>query len=345
MTEETRQEKHVKAYEVREAIGLDGLVLNPDRPKPEPMHDQVLIRVRAAAMNYRDQGVIKGAYGYTKFPVIPMCDAAGEVVATGAGVTQFKVGDRVASNFFQTWTGGRIPAAASKNSLGGQLDGVLAEHVALSQDGVIRIPDHLSFEEAATLPCAALTAWNALIETGGLRAGETVAILGTGGVACFAVMFARLHGARVLLTSSSDTKLERGKALGADVLINYKSTPEWDKEVLKHTDGGVDHIIEVGGANTLEKSMNAARTGGSIYIIGSLAGAGNINPRIINRKELHLHGVHVGSREMFAAMNRAISLAKLRPPIDRVFPFAEAKQAYAYQAGSGHFGKIVIRVD
>src|SRR5262249_43780626 len=173
-----------------------------------------------------------------------------------------------------------------------------------------------------------------------------VAILGTGGVSCFAVMFAKLHGAKVLLTSSSDAKLERGKALGADVLINYKTTPDWDKEVLRLTDGaGVDHIIEVGGANTLEKSVTVARIGGPSYTIGSLAGAGNINPRINNRKELHLHGVHVGSREMFAAMTRAISLAKLRPPIDRVFPFAEAKQAYAYQAASGHFGKIVIRVD
>src|SRR5262249_41973437 len=223
-------ERVVKAYEVREAIGLGGLGLNPNRPKPEPAHDQGLIPTRATPMNYRDQGVIKGAYGYTKFPVIPMCDAAGEVVATGAGVTQFKVGDRVASNFFQTWTGGQIPAAASKNSLGGQLDGVLAEYVALSQDGVIRIPDHLSFEEAATLPCAALTAWNALLETGGLKAGETVAILGTGGVSCFGVMFAKLHGAKVLLTSSSDAKLERGKALGADILINYRSMPDWDKE-------------------------------------------------------------------------------------------------------------------
>src|SRR5262245_19348534 len=335
----------MKAYEVTGTTGLDSVVLNADRRQPEPRHDQILIRMRATALNYRDQGVIKGTYGYTKFPVIPLCDGAGEVVAAGAGVSEFEVGERVASTFFQNWTGGAMPHDASRNSLGGQLDGVLAEYVALPQSGAIRIPDQLSFEEAATLPCAALTAWNALIETGRLKAGETVAILGTGGVACFAVMFAKLHGAHVLLTSSSNAKLERGKALGADLLINYKATPDWDKEVLRHSDGGVDHIIEVGGANTLEKSMNAARTGGLIYIIGSLAGAGNINPRIINRKELHLHGVHVGSREMFAAMNRAISLAKLRPPIDRVFPFAEAKQAYTYQATSGHFGKIVIRVD
>ena len=335
----------MKAYEVREPNGLDGLMLNADRRQPEPLHEQILVRVRAASLNYRDQGVIKGSYGYTKFPVIPMCDGAGEVVALGPGVTQFKVGDRIASTFFQTWTGGRIPPDASKNSLGGQLDGVLAEYIALSQNGAIRIPDHLSFEEAATLPCAALTAWNALIETGGIKSGETVAILGTGGVSCFGIAFAKMHGACVFLTSSSDAKLERGKGLGADSLINYKSLPDWDKEVLRRTDGvGVDHVVEVGGANTLEKSMNAVRPGGSIYVIGSLAGDGTINPRIINRKELQLHGVHVGSREMFNAMNRAVSLARLRPPVDRIFSFAEAKQAYAHHATGGHFGKIVIAV-
>ncbi len=250
----------MKAYEVREPNGLDGLMLNADRRQPEPLHEQILVRVCAVSLNYRDQGVIKGSYGYTKFPVIPMCDGAGEVVALGPGVTQFKVGDRIASTFFQTWTGGRIPPDASKNSLGGQLDGVLAEYIALSQNGAIRIPDHLSFEEAATLPCAALTAWNALIETGGIKSGETVAILGTGGVSCFGIAFAKMHGACVFLTSSSDAKLERGKRLGADSLINYKSLPDWDKEVLRRTDGvGVDHVVEVGGANTLEKSMNAAR--------------------------------------------------------------------------------------
>jgi len=335
----------MKAYEVRETTGLDGLVLNPDRRTPEPAHDQILVRVRATSLNYRDQGVIKGAYGYTRFPVIPLCDGAGEVCAIGPDVMQFKLGDRVAGTFFQTWTGGRIPANAGRNSLGGQLDGMLAEYVALPQDGAIRVPDHLSFAEAATLPCAALTAWNALIETGHLKAGETVALIGTGGVSCFALQLAKLHGAFVLLTSGSDAKLERAKALGADVRINYRTTPEWDQEVLRATDGlGVDHVVEVGGAGTLERSMNAVRAGGSIYVIGALAGAGQINPRTINRKSITLRGIHVGSREMFAAMNRAVSLAKLRPVIDRVFPFGDAKQAYAYHASGGHFGKIVIEV-
>jgi NADPH:quinone reductase-like Zn-dependent oxidoreductase len=335
----------VQAYEVTNTSGLDGLVLNHDRAEPEPGPGQVLVRVRAAALNARDHGVTKGIYGYTRFPVIPLSDGAGEVLAAGPGVTGFKAGDRVASTFFQTWTGGRIPPDASRNSLGGMLDGMLAELVVLPQTGLIRIPDHLSFEEAATLPCAAVTAWNALVETGGLKAGESVLILGTGGVSCFAVQFAKLHRAHVLLTSSSDAKLEKGKALGADVTINYKTAPDWEQEVLKATGGlGVDHVVEVGGANTLEKSMAAVRPGGTISIIGSLAGTGQINPRMINRKAITLRGIHVGSRDMFAAMNRAIAETRLRPVIDRVFPFADAKAAFAYQESGGHFGKIVIAV-
>jgi NADPH:quinone reductase-like Zn-dependent oxidoreductase len=335
----------VKAYEVRAATGLDGLVLNRDRRKPAPGHGEIVVRVQAASLNYRDQGVLRGIYGYTRFPVIPLSDGAGEVAEAGTGVTGVRVGDRVAGTFFQTWTGGRMPADASRNSLGGQLDGMLTEYAVLPQRGAIAIPDHLSFEEAATLPCAALTAWNALIETGRLKAGETVAVLGTGGVACFGIQFARMHGAHVLVASSSDAKLARAKTLGADVLINYTATPDWDQAMLKATDGeGVDHVLEVGGANTLEKSMNAIRPGGSIHVIGALAGAGQINPRMINRKGIRLQGIHVGSREMFAAMNRAIRLGRLRPVIDRVFAFEDAHAAYEHQAAAGHFGKIVIKL-
>jgi NADPH:quinone reductase-like Zn-dependent oxidoreductase len=335
----------VQAYEVRDTSGLDGLVLNRERPEPEPGHGQILVRVRAAALNARDHGVTKGIYGYTKFPVIPLSDGAGEVLAVGPGVTGFAAGDRVASTFFQTWTGGRMPADASRNSLGGMLDGMLAELVVLPQTGAIKVPDHLSFEEAATLPCAGVTAWNALVETGGIKAGETVLILGTGGVSCFAVQFAKLHRAHVLLTSSSDDKLAKGRALGADVTINYKTMPDWEQAVLKATGGaGVDHVLEVGGANTLEKSMAAVRPGGTIYIIGSLAGAGSINPRMINRKAITLKGIHVGPRDMFVGMNRAIAESKLKPAIDRVFPFAAAKAAFMHQAGGSHFGKIVVQV-
>jgi NADPH:quinone reductase-like Zn-dependent oxidoreductase len=302
--------------------------------------------MRAAALNARDHGVTRGIYGYTKFPVIPLSDGAGEITAVGPSVTGFKVGDRVASTFFQTWTGGRMPADASRNSLGGMLDGVLAEEIVLPQQGAIHIPDHLTYAEAATLPCAALTAWHALVEAGGLKAGDTVAIIGTGGVSCFAVQFAKMHQARVFLTSSSDAKRELARELGADVTINYQTTPGWEQEILRQTgNAGVDHVIEVGGANTLEKSMAMVRPGGSIYVIGTLAGAGQINPRMINRKAITLRGIHVGSRDMFANMNRAIAATGLRPVIDKTFAFADAKQAYEYQAGGTHFGKIVIAID
>jgi NADPH:quinone reductase-like Zn-dependent oxidoreductase len=334
----------MKAWEVRKATGLDGLVLNASRPDPKPGHGQIVVRVRAAALNYRDQGVIKGVYGYTKFPVIPLSDGAGEVAGVGPGVAQFKTGDRVVGTFFQTWPGGRMPADAAQNSLGGMVDGMLAEYALLNEVGAIKIPAHLSFEEAATLPCAALTAWNALIEYGRIKAGDTIALLGTGGVSVFALAFAKMHGAFVFMTSSSDDKLARAKSLGADVVINYRATPDWDAEIKKHTGAGVDHIVEVGGANTLEKSMNAIRPGGAIYVVGTLAGAGAINPRMINRKGMRLQGIHVGSRDMFADMNKAIALHKLKPAIDRVFGFADAKAAYSHQQAANHFGKIAISV-
>ncbi len=335
----------MKAYEVRETTGLDGLHLNANRPEPAPGPGQIVVRMRAAALNYRDHGVIKGAYGYTKFPVIPLSDGAGEVVAIGPGVTQFKAGDRGCGTFFVNWISGRVPADASKNSLGGMVDGVLAEYALLNETGAIKIPDHLSFQEAATLPCAALTAWHAVVEAGRIKAGETIVVLGTGGVSCFALAFAKMHGAVVIMTSSSDDKLARVKTLGAGMTINYKNTPDWDQEVLKLTGGaGVDHIIEVGGPNTLAKSMLAIRPGGSIYVIGALGGSGAIDPRAINRKSIRLQGIHVGSREMFAAMNRASAHSRLKPVIDRVFDFADAKAAYLHQQSGGHLGKIVIAI-
>lgn len=336
----------MKAFELKRAIGIDGFEFNPARPDPEATGTQVLIRVRAASLNYRDLGVARGAYGYSKFPVIPLSDGAGEVVAVGPEVTQFKVGDRVAGTFFQAWLSGRVPANASQRALGGNIDGMLAEYVALPQDGVIHIPDHLSFEEASTLPCAALTAWHSLVERGNLKAGDTVAVLGTGGVSCFALQFAKLHGARVIATSSSNEKLDRAKSLGANDLINYKSTPDWDHEMLRITDNiGIDHVIEVGGAGTVEKSLNALRPGGSVYMIGSLSGAGTVNPRSITRKGARVHGINVGSKEMFANMNKAISFAKLHPIIDRVFSFAEAKEAFHYQSSGKQFSKVTIAVN
>ncbi len=336
----------MKAYELKELIGPDGLALNADRPEPAPGRGEVKVRVHATSLNYRDLLVASGKYSAIKKPpLIPLSDGAGEVVAVGEGVSRFRVGDRVAGTFFQGWDAGAISAEVTANALGGAVDGMLAEYVVLSENGVIHTPSHLSFEEAATLPCAGLTAWNAVVEAGRVRAGETVLLLGTGGVSIFALQFAKLHGARVVVASSSDDKLAQAKALGADMLINYRATPDWDQEVVKTTGGrGVDVVVEVGGGGTLERSIKAVRVGGFIAIIGVVSGAGQIDPRPIIGKAIRLQGVYVGSREMFAAMNRAVSEAALKPVIDRTFAFAEAKQAYAYQISGAHFGKIVIGV-
>ncbi len=230
--------------------------------------------------------------------------------------------------------------------MGGDLDGMLSEFVVLPESGVIPIPDHLGYEEAATLPCAALTAWNALTGPEGIAAGETVLLQGTGGVSLFALQFARMFGARVLLTSGSDEKLRRAQMLGADEGVNYKSTPEWDKKAREWTGGvGVDHVVEVGGAGTLNRSLRAVRTGGQISLIGVLSGgSGSVDSILILMRSLRLRGIYVGSREMFEAMNRAISLHKMKPVIDRVFPLAETRAAMHYMESAVHFGKIVIKV-
>jgi NADPH:quinone reductase-like Zn-dependent oxidoreductase len=267
-------------------------------------------------------------------------------VALGEGVSQVKVGDRVAGIFFQDWQAGEINKSIMKSALGGEINGMFAEYVVLNQNGVVILPDHLSYEDGSTLPCAAVTAWHGLVTKGNLKAGETVLILGTGGVSIFALQFAKLHGARVLITSSRDEKLEKAKTLGADETINYSNTPDWEKEVYRLTDGvGVDHVVEVGGAGTLEKSIKAVRYGGRISLIGVLTGfAGQINPQPVLGKSITLQGIYVGSQEMFTAMNRAITQAKLKPICDRVFPFTEARAAYDYLQSGSHFGKVVISV-
>ena len=311
---------------------------------PRPGPGQVRIRVRAAALNYRDLLVVKGLYGRNlALPLIPLSDGAGEVVEVGRGVTRFAAGARVAGIFMQTWTEGALTEAKSKSALGGAIDGVLAEQVVLHEDGLVAVPDHLSFEEAATLPCAAVTAWNALIE-GGVRAGDTVLTLGTGGVSLFALQFARMAGARVIITSGSDEKLERAKQLGASDGVNYKTTPEWDKKVRDLTGGvGVDRVVEVGGAGTLPRSLKAVRVGGHVALIGVLTG-GECNPMPVLMKAVRLQGVFVGSRAMFEAMNRAVALHGMRPVIDRVFPFEEARAAYRHLESGAHFGKIVLQL-
>jgi len=336
----------MKTYEIQSDAGIDALTL-VERPEPQPGWGQVLIRVRATSLNYRDLIVVQGGYGNKeKLPLIPMSDGAGEVVAVGEGVTRVKLGDRVAGIFFQDWIAGTLTKEKMNSALGGAINGLLTEYAVLSQDGLVLLPDHLSYEEGATLPCAAVTAWHALVTKGSITAGETVLVLGTGGVSIFALQFAKMHGARVIVTSSSDAKLERAKELGASEVINYKSTPNWEERVYELTArNGVDHVVEVGGAGTLEKSIRAVRVGGRISLIGVLTGvAGEVNPMPVLMKSLTVQGIYVGSREMFEAMNQAIALHQLKPVIDRIFPLTEAQEAYRYMKSAAHFGKIVIQV-
>jgi NADPH:quinone reductase-like Zn-dependent oxidoreductase len=334
----------MRAYEIVSAGGIDALHL-AERPDPHPGPGEVLVRMRASSVNYRDLlTILDPETRAIPYPRIPNSDGAGEVLAIGPGVTRFAPGDRVAGTFFQRWDDGAITAEAMASALGGAEDGVLAEEVVLAQGGLVHVPDHLSLDEAATLPCAALTAWHALIEKGGLKAGETVLLLGTGGVSIFGLQFAALHGARPIVISSSDAKLERARSLGAWQTINYRATADWDRAVLDITDGhGVDHVVEVGGAGTLERSISACRIAGHIALIGVLTG-GQINPTPIMRKSLTVHGIYVGSRAMFERMNHAIAAAGLRPNIDRRFAFDDARAAYRHMRGAAHFGKIVITI-
>jgi NADPH:quinone reductase-like Zn-dependent oxidoreductase len=335
----------VQVYRFPRANGIDTLELH-DLPKPSPGRGQIVVRMRAASLNYRDLNVAAGRAARGTLPenLVPLSDGSGEVVDVGPGVARVKVGDRVAGMFMQNWLGGEIEATHVDSSRGGSIDGVLAEYVLFQQDGVVALPDHLSFDEGATLPCAGVTAWNALYAGRPLRIGEIVLVLGTGGVSIFALQFAHAAGARVIATSSSDEKLVRAKALGASDGVNYKAHPEWHEEVLALTNGrGVDHVVEVGGAGTLGRSVEAARVGGQVHLIGVLTG-GEINPTPILRRNILLRGIYVGSRQMFEAMNAAISLHKIHPVIDRVFAFEQAREAYHYMKEQRHVGKVVIRI-
>ncbi len=316
-----------------------------ERPDPRPGPGEVLIRVRACSLNYRDLLILKGLYNKKlPLPLVPLSDGAGEVAAVGDGVTRVKAGYRVAGCFMPAWVDGDPTEAKARSALGGGGTGMLAEYVVLPAEGVVRYPEHLSPEEAATLPCAAVTAWHALVTEGGLKAGDVVLTQGTGGVSIFALQFAKLCGARVIATSSSDAKLERVLKLGASDGINYKATPEWGGRARELTGAGVDHVVEVGGAGTMPESMRAVRMGGRISLIGVLSGAGQFNPTPVLMKNLRVQGIFVGSREMFEAMNRAIALHQLRPVIDRVFPMSEVRAALHHMESGAHFGKVVIRL-
>lgn len=337
----------MKAYVISAGgTSLDDLNL-VERDQPEAGPGQIKVRVRACSLNYRDLAIVAGIYGPGPLgrDTVPLSDGAGEVVAVGQGVTRFTVGDRVAGIFFPDWHVGAPSPERCAAQLGGNNPGMLAEYVTLGEGSFVSIPEHLSFEQAATLPCAGVTAWHALMVRGRVKPGDTVLTLGTGGVSIFALQFAKAAGARVIITSSSEDKIKRAKQLGADEGVNYAANPEWQDQVLALTGGqGVDQIVELGGAGTLGRSVGALRMGGRIMLIGVLTGGGEFNPIPLMLKCGDLCGTFVGSREMFEDMNAAITTNGLKPVIDKTFPFEDAKAAYAYQQSAAHLGKIVITV-
>ena len=336
----------MKAYEIEE-FGIDNLKL-VEHEKPAPAAGEVLVRLRAASLNYRDLMVVSGTYNpRMKVPAVPFSDGAGEIVSVGEGVTKWKAGDRVMPIFAQRWFDGDSSEEKRRTSLGAgsQWNGVLREFAAFSEESVVAVPEHLSFEEASTLPCAALTAWHALVESGRIKPGDSVVTLGTGGVSIFALQFAKMAGARVISTTGSEEKRERLSELEADETVNYREREDWDTAVLEVAGKkGVDHVVEVGGAGTLPRSLNAVRIGGHVAMIGALTGAAGFNPTTVFMKAVRLQGIFVGSRRMFEEMNKAISVNKLEPVIDRVFEFDQVKDALRHMEGGSHFGKIVVKI-
>ncbi len=335
----------MEAYQLTEFAGPSALTPT-SLASPEPGPGQVAVRIRAASLNYRDLMLARGIYNpKLKLPIIPVSDGAGEVIANGPGSTRFKPGDRVVANFMPGWVDGELDEAKARTALGAESAGMLAQEVVIAESGLLPIPESLSFEQAATLPCAGVTAWNAVVEQGRVRPGDVVLVQGTGGVSLFALQFAHAAGATVIATSGSDEKLARARALGATHGINYKTTPDWDRAARELTGGrGVDLVVEVGGAGTLPRSMKAVRMNGVVVLIGVLSGLGEVNPLPILMKGVGVQGIFVGSRVMFEAMLRAITANAIEPVIDRVFPFAEAQAAYEHLASQTHFGKIVIQV-
>jgi NADPH:quinone reductase-like Zn-dependent oxidoreductase len=338
----------MRAYEIiAGSSGIDGLRLGT-RPDPVPQLNQILVRIQAASLNYRDLLIARGHYmGATVTAnTVPLSDGTGEVIAVGASVSRFRVGQRVAGTFFRGWIDGPAPRRPLTALGAPPADGVLAELAVFDEQDAVAVPDHLSAAEAATLPCAAVTAWRSLVGTGHVAPGETVLLLGTGGVSMFALQFARQAGARVIITSSSDEKLARARALGASACINYRTTPEWDREVLALTDGmGVDHVLDVGGAATLGRSIGSVAVGGKVAMIGVLTGVGaGASPYGLLGKQASLQGIYVGSRGDFERMNAAVAAERMKPVIDREFNFDDAPAAYRHLESGGHVGKVVIRL-
>lgn len=338
----------MRRYEIVEPKGIAGIrCVDVAMPRPGP--GQVLIDMKAWSLNYRDLSMPRGGYPgndkvMTAPPLVPLSDGAGEVIEVGPGVRRIAPGDRVVTSFFQGWIDGDLTAETKATALGGALDGVLAERIVLSEDGCVPAPPSLSFEQAATLPCAGVTAWSALT-SGGVQPGQNVLLLGTGGVSIFALQLAKMMGARVIITSSSPEKLERARVLGADETIDYRSEPNWDARVLELTAGvGVDHVVEVGGAGTLERSLRSCRIAGTVSLIGLLTGSPEQNPSPMDVmfKRITLRGIYVGSRRALEDLCRAIEINRCLPVVDRVFPFDGVQEAYRYLKSGAHFGKVVI---
>jgi NADPH:quinone reductase-like Zn-dependent oxidoreductase len=338
----------MEAYRIDRFGSVDGIVLRSSED-PRPGLKEILMRVRASSLNYRDLMVLKGGgRGPTKLGVVPLSDGAGEVAAIGEGVTRVKVGDRIAGCFHPRWFGGPIKPDYLTDRLGANLDGVLAEYAVFNEEAIVSLPSHLSFEEAATLPCAAVTAWVALTGHRRVAAGDTVLTQGSGGVSVFALQFAQILGARVIATTSTAEKAERLRALGASDVINYSETLDWDAKARELTGGrGIDCVVEIGGPGTIAMSLGALAVGAHVSLIGASltpSGAG-LDPLLLTGRGITLGSISVGSRADFEAMNRAIALHRLRPVIDCSFPFAEAKGAYRHFEGRSHFGKVVITHD
>jgi NADPH:quinone reductase-like Zn-dependent oxidoreductase len=333
----------MRAVVLEAAYGIDNLKVI-ERPDPTPGRGQIIVDITAATLNYRDLATVTAPSGRT--PFVPCSDGAGVVSAIGEDVTRVKVGDHVAPLFFQGWLAGDPTPQALGGALGGTLDGVLQQKVLLSEQGVTPVPAGYTDEEAATLPCAALTAWRGLVVEGRVKSGDVVVVQGTGGVSIFALQFAKAAGATVIVTSSSDEKLERAKKLGADDFVNYRSTPDWAKEVRRITGGrGADHVIEVGGAGTFDQSLRAIRLGGKIAVIGILGGfVKDLNVAAIFGANAVIHGVTVGSREHFESMTRAIEAAGIKPVIDKRFSLDQSREAFESMKAGAHFGKIVLTV-
>jgi NADPH:quinone reductase-like Zn-dependent oxidoreductase len=337
----------MRAYQILPGAGIDGLQC-VDFPDRELGTGEVRLRVRAVSLNYRDLMVAGGNYLVNvDDPIVPCSDGAGEVLAVGPGVRRVQVGDRVAGSFFPFWLDG--PAAPDKvrHALGGDIDGMLAEEVILHEDALARIPASMTFIDAATLPCAGVTAWNAIFESSNnVRPGDTVLLLGTGGVSVLGLQLAKAAGLQTIITSSSDDKLARARELGATHTINYRTHPEWQEEVLRLTGGsGAQVVLEVGGQGTVNRSIASAAMGGTIAVIGGVSGfGGEVNPGSLLASAKRLVGIYVGSRTMLDKVIRFADGTGLQPVVDRVFPFEEAQAAYAYMESGAHFGKVVIAV-